>query len=174
MFRVFITNLGKYNEGKLVGKWLDLPCDDIEEELKTIGVSDKPDENGIYYEEYFITDYENDIDMEIGEYDNLYKLNEYAKEIEELNDDEKLCLKALIEYGEDLEFALEHIGDVATYGDCWSMTEVAYLVVEELDILNEIPEEWQNYFDYEAFGRDLDIEGKFIYMGNGIYAEIMY
>lgn len=29
-FRVFITNLGKYNEGELVGKWLDLPCDDIE------------------------------------------------------------------------------------------------------------------------------------------------
>ena len=33
MFRVFITNLGKYNEGKLVGKWLDLPCEDTEKNL---------------------------------------------------------------------------------------------------------------------------------------------
>lgn len=38
MFKVFITNLGKYTEGKLVGKWLDLPCNNITEQLKSIDV----------------------------------------------------------------------------------------------------------------------------------------
>ena len=33
MFRIFLTNLGKYNEGILIGKWVDLPCDNLEEEL---------------------------------------------------------------------------------------------------------------------------------------------
>ena len=28
---VFITNLGKYNEGELVGKWIELPLLDNEE-----------------------------------------------------------------------------------------------------------------------------------------------
>lgn len=55
MFKVFITNLGKYTEGKLVGKWLDLPCNNITEELKSIDI--RPNSK---YEEAFITDYEND------------------------------------------------------------------------------------------------------------------
>ena len=49
MLNVFLTNLGKYNEGELVGKWVSLPCDDIEAELEEIGVGAEP------YEEYFIT-----------------------------------------------------------------------------------------------------------------------
>lgn len=47
-FRVFITNLGKYNEGELVGKWLDLPCDDLEEELASIGVAEANDALATY------------------------------------------------------------------------------------------------------------------------------
>lgn len=36
----FITNLGKYNDGYLVGKWIDFPIDDddFESELESIGV----------------------------------------------------------------------------------------------------------------------------------------
>ena len=30
MLKTFITNLGLYNEGYLVGKWIDLPIDDDE------------------------------------------------------------------------------------------------------------------------------------------------
>lgn len=32
MLRVFLTNLGKYNEGELVGEWLELPA--AEEEVQ--------------------------------------------------------------------------------------------------------------------------------------------
>ena len=57
-FEVFITNLGKYNEGNLVGEWVKFPT--TEEELKKvferIGIeSGAPDEYGGHYEEWFIT-----------------------------------------------------------------------------------------------------------------------
>lgn len=170
MFRIFLTNLGKYNEGYLVGKWVDLPCDDLESELKEIGISDEPDENGIYYEEYFITDYENDFGYEVSEYENLDNLNDIAGQIEDLDEDEMLGFQAYIEYGSGLEEALEKAqdGDYMIYRDCYDMTDVAYEVVDKCDYLKDIPENIAMYFDYGAFGRDLDIEGTFIQLDNCI------
>ena len=38
--KIFITNLGRYNEGYLVGKWVKLPvCEDVlDKVLKEIGI----------------------------------------------------------------------------------------------------------------------------------------
>ena len=57
MFKIYLTNLGKYNEGELVGKWIDLPIseEELEATLEEIGI------DGEKYEETFITDYETDI-----------------------------------------------------------------------------------------------------------------
>ena len=38
MLKIYIANLGKYNEGELVGKWVELPCEDLDEVLKEIKV----------------------------------------------------------------------------------------------------------------------------------------
>ena len=58
-FEAFVTNLGKYNEGELVGEWVKFPT--TEEEMKKvferIGIG-STDEFGHVYEEWFITDYE--------------------------------------------------------------------------------------------------------------------
>lgn len=40
MLKIYIANLGKYNEGELVGKWVELPCEDLDEVLKEIEVVD--------------------------------------------------------------------------------------------------------------------------------------
>ena len=168
MFRVFITNLGKYNEGELVGKWLDLPCEDIESELASIGVSDEPDENGNYYEEYFITDFENDYNYKVGEYDSLDNLNEIAEELENLDDYDREVVNAFIENGSDIEEALDGLrdGDYMVFSNCSDMTDVAYQYIEETGLLNDIPEGLRNYFDYEAYGRDMSFEGTFIFTDN--------
>lgn len=174
MFRVFITNLGKYNEGELVGKWLDLPCEDIKEELASIGVSDEPDENGVYYEEYFITDYENDYGYKVGEYDSLDELNEIAEELENLDDYDREVVNAFIENGSDIEEALDGLrdGDYMVFSNCSDMTDVAYQYIEETGLLNDIPEGLRNYFDYEAYGRDMSFEGTFIFTDNGNCIEL--
>ena len=47
MLKVWIGNLGKYNEGELVGKWIDLPMDkeEIKKAFDDIGINER-------YEEY--------------------------------------------------------------------------------------------------------------------------
>lgn len=76
MLNIYITNLGKYNEGELMGEWVALPCDDLEAVYERIGINEE-------YEEMFITDYESDFDgLQIGEYDNIEDLNEWAEELE--------------------------------------------------------------------------------------------
>ena len=174
MFRVFITNLGKYNEGKLIGKWLDLPCKDIESELASIGVSDEPDENGNYYEEYFITDFENDYNYKVGEYDSLDNLNEIAEELENLDDYDREVVNAFIENGSNIEEALDGLrdGDYMVFSNCSDMTDVAYQYIEETGLINDIPEGLRNYFDYEAYGRDMSFEGTFIFTDNGNCIEL--
>ncbi len=151
MFNVFITNLGKYNEDELVGKWLELPCDDLEAELKSIGVAE-----GTMYEEYFITDYENDYSYKVGEYESLDKLNDLAETLEALDEYETTHLQAYIEAsGYDTEEALERYENSIFYKGM-DLVDVAYLLVEGC---YNLPEMAQRYFDYEAFARDLGFDG---------------
>ena len=65
--RGFITNLGLYNEGKLVGDWIEFPIeeDELEKVLKNIDINEE-------HEEYFFTDWEiDDVWMDFGQYPDL-------------------------------------------------------------------------------------------------------
>ena len=74
---VYIANLGKYNEGYLVGAWFTFPID--EEDVKEkIGLNEQ-------YEEYAIHDTDN-FPIAIGEYVSIEELNEMYEMIEELPD----------------------------------------------------------------------------------------
>ena len=55
-FEAFVTNLGKYNEGMLVGEWVKLPTteEEMQKVFERIGIG-KQDEFGQPYEEWFIT-----------------------------------------------------------------------------------------------------------------------
>ena len=86
IFRAHVTNLGKYNEGHLVGDCLDFPVthedmsvkEAVNEMLCRIGV------DGVLYEEYFITDYDCEIEGLtdcLGEYENLLLLHYLACKI---------------------------------------------------------------------------------------------
>ena len=64
LFEAYITNLGRYNEGELVGETLKFPTSpqEVQALLKRIGV------DGIRYEEFFITSFDGDV---LGLYDYL-------------------------------------------------------------------------------------------------------
>lgn len=170
MLKIYLTNLGKYNEGILQGEWVELPVsqEELKEVFKRIGINEQ-------YEEYFITDYECDF-YEVGEYENLDTLNEIAEKLNELEEEESTVAKALMsECGYTLDEAIEKVnnGDYRIYSECNDMTDVAYEVVEECGYLNNVPENVARYFDYEAFGRDLGIEGTFIFLDNGDCLEVI-
>ena len=64
VFEAYITNLGKYAEGQLVGETLKFPAttEEVQSLLKNIGV------DGVLYEEFFITAFDGDV---MGLYDYL-------------------------------------------------------------------------------------------------------
>lgn len=168
--KVFVTNLGKYNEGELVGEWLDLPAtdDEIDEILSRIGINSQ-------YEEYFISDYETDIEgLAIGEYESLESLNDIAEQLAELDDSELECVEALMISGSTLQEAIDSYPDCVVYPDCHDMTDIAYEVVESAGLLDLMPENLRSYFDYEALGRDLGYEGRYVFLDNGDCVEILY
>ena len=42
MLRIYLTNLGKYNEGQLVGEWVELPVteEELEKVFERIGINE--------------------------------------------------------------------------------------------------------------------------------------
>ena len=91
---VYIANLGKYNEGYLVGAWFTFPID--EEDVKEkIGLNEQ-------YEEYAIHDTDN-FPIAIGEYVSIEELNEMYEMIEELPDYIVECLDEFISHYGTLE-----------------------------------------------------------------------
>ena len=48
------------------------------------------------------------------------------------------------------------------------MYDVARYYIEETGALGEVPASLQNYIDYQAYGRDLDLSGTFISTNHGI------
>lgn len=155
MLKIFISNLRKYNEGQIIGEWVSLPCEGLEEVLGKIS------NNG--NDELFISDYETDLSsLKIGEYEDILQLNEIAEEIKGMYDDEIIALQAYLEEY-NMEQALEEVrqGNYRIYYNCDNMEDVACQVVNDCGLLDGAPEELKVYFDYEAYGRDLDIEGTF-------------
>lgn len=162
MLKIFISNLKEYNEGQIIGEWVDLPCEGLEEVL------DKISNNG--NDELFISDYETDISgLKVSEYDNILELNDMTEEIDNLSDDEVIAFQAYLEqYTNDLQQALDAVrqGNYRIYYNCDNMEDVAYQVVNDCGLLDGAPEEVKIYFDYEAYGRDLDINRTFIQIDN--------
>lgn len=174
-FEAFVTNLGKYNEGELVGEWVQFPTS--EEEMKKvferIGIGSK-DEFGQVYEEWFITDYECPLhgvyDM-LGEYENLDKLNYLAARIDELDKWEQEKLVAVMEGGcdevSDIDDLINLTFNLDAYDfipDIHDESDLGYYYVHEAGIYSEKDlGPLANYIDYERFGRDIamDENGRF-------------
>lgn len=153
----FITNLGKYNEGELIGEWIDFPIsdDELEEVLERIGVSSEPDENGSYYEEYFFTDWESEFcdDLSLGEFESIDHVNEIVEKIAEYEDMAEYVLEAF-----NISDLMEN--DPSDY-ILWNACDTAELgerVTEETGILESLPDSLRYYFDFEAYGRDFEID----------------
>lgn len=162
MLKAYITNLGKYNEGELIGKWIEFPIseEELQEVFEEIGINER-------YEEFFFTDYENNL-FNLGEYASIDTLNEVGELLEDIEDSEEV-LEALLEAGYDIYDAIEIVKecDYIFYDNCNDMEDVAYEYVEQTGMLDNVPEFAQRYFNYEQFGRDMDIEGHFHECGNG-------
>lgn len=161
LFEAYVTNAGKYAEGQLVGETLKFPTseEEVQALLKRIGV------DGVRYEEYFITSFDGDV---LGLYDYLYEyasldeLNHLACLLSELTPEEIATFEAVIDRGDhtsnvgELINLAQNLGCYAFYPDVDTEEAVGRMYVEHFRFL-DVPEELEDYFDYEAFGRDMCI-----------------
>ena len=175
-FAAFITNLGKYNEGELVGEWVKFPttAEEMKEVFKRIGIGQK-DDFGNPYEEWFITDYDCYVDGlydKLGEYENLDELNYLASKLDEMSDSEYAQFQAGMEMGDHCG-SLQEIINLTENLDCYEIypdiedyDDLGRYYIEELEVM-QVPEHLQNYIDYEAYGRDvaMDENGSFTDQG---------
>ena len=179
MLNVWIGNLGKYNEGELVGDWLKLPVSEqelnrfLKEEVGLQLTQKEVDEalakDGVCYEEYMINDYETDLPYKVGEYDSLKMLNLLAKVSENIIDMDTIQGYAECEGDLSIEQLMNLIiqeDDIPfyTYGiDNPTMSneeKYGYMLAEMMG-LNDLLESKKIdcYFDYEAYGRDAEMNG---------------
>ena len=166
-FAAFITNLGKYNEGELVGEWVKFPttAEELKEVFKRIGIGQK-DDFGQPYEEWFITDYDCYVDglySKLGEYESLDELNYLASKLDEMSESEYAQFQAGMEMGDhcgslqEIINLTENLDCYEVYPDIHDYDDLGRYYIEELDVM-QVPEHLQNYIDYEAYGRDVAID----------------
>ena len=175
-FAAFITNLGKYNEGELVGEWVKFPttAEEMKEVFKRIGIGQR-DDFGQPYEEWFITDYDCYVDglySKLGEYENLDELNYLASKLDEMSESEYAQFQAGMEMGDHCG-SLQEIINLTENLDCYEVyphiedyDDLGRYYIDELEVM-QVPEHLQNYIDYEAYGRDvaMDENGSFTDQG---------
>ena len=175
-FAAFITNLGKYNEGELVGEWVKFPttAEEMKEVFKRIGIGQR-DDFGQPYEEWFITDYDCYVDGlydKLGEYESLDELNYLASKLDEMSESEYAQFQAGMEMGDHCG-SLQEIINLTENLDCYEIyphiedyDDLGRYYIEEMEVM-QVPEHLQNYIDYEAYGRDvaMDENGSFTDQG---------
>ena len=182
VFEAYITNLGKYAEGRLVGETLKFPAttEEVQSLLKNIGV------DGVRYEEFFITAFDGDVmglyDY-LTEYENLDELNHLAHLISELDSDEIETLEAVLNKGDHTSSVADIINLVHNL-DCYSLhpgvtddETLGRIYVEDMELL-DVPDNVLPYFDFEAYGRDVRINegghfapGGYVFNNGGSFVE---
>ena len=128
--------------------------------LKRIGV------DGVRYGEFFITSFDGDVlglyDY-LTEYENLDELNHLACLLSELDQGELEKFEAVIDSGDHTSSVADLI-NLAQNLDCYEFypgveddETLGRIYVEDMEAI-DVPEHLLNYFDYEAYGRDIRLE----------------
>ena len=140
-FEAFITNLGEYTEGRFNGKWVGFPltAEEMQHVLESIDIGKERD--GVVYEEYFITDFEDHVGAQsIGNIAGVFMAVMEA--------DSFSSIKDLINLTNNLD-------NYILLSDIEDEFDLGKAVAENY----EIPDGLENYIDYEGLGRDASLNG---------------
>ena len=175
-FGVFLTNLGRYNEGDLVGRWYGL--EDFPLAYDRVARDIELDE---MHEEYFITDRQG-CPQDMGEYVSLNTLNELAEWISgQIGDglsEKDVCtvLEAVIDLQQIVD---DSIDELRFYPDMHTTKEIAQEVWDcTCSQYQEAIDSWGLMgefvaFDAAAYGDYLETECEFVDTESGIF-QIIY
>ena len=157
----YLSNLGKYTEGRPAGEWVTFPTTaaHLKEVFDRIGIDFK------HYEEWHFTEYQSSVPgltEHLSEYSHPDELNYLAKLLSMQFDDDREKFIAALTYGDHTD-SLQDIINLAQNLDCYwiypavkNEEDYGHYLVDELEE-PELPEEAKKYFMYEEYGRDTSI-----------------
>lgn len=159
MLNIYLNTWGNYNvNGADLGEWVSLPMDESELEEKMEEIAERMHDND---PEWFINDYMWDGSFSprsIEELENIFELNEWIQELDNLNTWELEIYEAACEIFGANNVELDELDSYCLYSDIDNEYDLGYHFVHEcgydLDNMGTLA----NYIDYEAFGRDINLE----------------
>ena len=157
---IYVASLSDYNSGIHHGAWIDCLSDpdEVQERISAmLATSPTARRTGLPAEEWAIHDHGGFYGLGIGESADIEELCALAVAIEEHGQP----FAAYWDYsasGVSVENAVERFQD-AFEGVYDSMTDYAEDYAESAGLLDSMPENLRYYFDYERFGRDMEING---------------
>lgn len=150
---IYVACLAAYNAGHLHGEWLDAAREpaEIHEDIRGILDSSPVVSGG----DFAIHDYEDFGAINISEYYGITEVSHLALLIDEHGD-------AFAAYASHvgIEYATEESFKDAYHGHWESEQAYAEHLFDEV-YANEVPEHLRFYIDYEAFARDIFIDGHY-------------
>lgn len=159
--RIYVACLAAYNGGILHGEWIkaNQPAEDIQKEVNAMLKTSPIEEEA---EEWAIHDYEGFANLKLSEWASFENISRMAELAEE--------------HGEVFFAILEHLGGTGKeqlaeaqrfieegYLGLWdSLEEYAENFADETGILANVPDNLLFYFDYDAYGLDMELSGDII------------
>ena len=148
--RIYVGTYAKYNNGSIQGEWLDL--DDYNDKSDFIQAclelhDDEEDP------ELMFQDWENIPDLFISECSIDPDFWEYMNS--DRDEDAKAAYLACFGEWDESDFEERYRGQYDSF------TGLAEQLLDETGELEAIPENLRYYFDYEKYGRDLQLGGEF-------------
>ena len=154
----YLSNLGKYTEGRPAGEWVTFPTTaaHLKEVFDRIGIDFRN------YEEWHFTEFQSPVPgltEHLSEYSHPDELNYLSTLLSAMESAEQEKFAAAASQGEYAE-TLQDLINLAQNLNCYdfypgihSEEDYGYFLIDNLGTI-ELPEAAKNYFDYEAYGSD--------------------
>lgn len=152
MIRLFLANRQKYNDGEIVGEWVELPIDLDNDE------------------EYIIHDYQTDIEgLRINKHDSIQELSELCDAYDFLSIQDQIKVSSIMEweYYSDISNAIYHVNNFVLIENVKNDEEYGNYVIEK-GLMGEVPEWVIKYLDIERLGNDTYNNFECYYSSNGL------
>lgn len=158
--KIYIADLAAYNNGFLVGEWVDLTevttAEELQSKIDSILAhgTEVCDDQDYPHEEYAIHDYEDAevVGGRVSEYDSPFELQEKFNAWADLDEHDQIKLIVAREaFGADY-VKIENLDDIEIYEA--DLKELAEQFVDD-GMFGDIPASIINYIDYDAIARDL-------------------
>ena len=155
--RIYVASLSDYNAGTLHGRWIDAtqPADEIHAEISAMLAESKEP----VAEEWAIHDYENFSGASLSEFEDIERVSELARLIEEHGS----VFAGLVDHfggTHGLEEAKQYMEE-GYQGSFRSLSDYAEGIIQDCyaDALRTLPEFIRYHIDFEGIARDMELGG---------------